>query len=237
MNFGISSIGGYHPAKLSIYQEFMETMSRSLGAGNWSIIDMLNVKYLVLANPLPENPLFNQVWEGTNYRGDRRIVYENPRALPRVFFVDQYRVAPGADALTALGAGVDASQIVLLERAPSVEPRSREGATATISSYGFNEIRIDASLASPAILVLSEIFYPAWKVFVDGNKGEIIRANHILRAVALPEGNHEVVFRYDSSLLKRSLAVSVATLGITMTVLLLSVVVSLRGGGTWKRSS
>ncbi|MEE9270373.1 MAG: hypothetical protein V3V49_08925, partial [Candidatus Krumholzibacteria bacterium] len=239
MIFGIASIGGYHAAKLSIYQEFVEMMDGVLSRGDFSIINMLNVKYLVLANPLPEDSLYEQVWEGTNYRGERRIVYQNPGVLPRAFFVDEYRVAPGKEALAMLASadGVDTSRMVLLEKAPSIEPRSRDGASAIIREYEFNEIRLDASLASPAILVLSEIFYPAWKVFVDGDEGEIIRANHILRAVALPEGDHEVVFRYDSSLLKRSLAVSVTTFIIALTLVLFSVVVRIRGGETWKRSS
>jgi hypothetical protein len=239
MNFGIASIGGYHAAKLSIYQEFLEMMDGVLNRGDYNIINMLNVKYLVLANPLPENLPFEQVWEGKNYRGERRIVYHNPWVLPRAFFVDEYRVASGKEALATLASagGVDTSRMVLLEKAPSIEPRSREGASATVSAYEFNEIRLNASLASPALLVLSEVFYPAWKVFVDGSEGEIIRANHILRAVALPEGDHEVVFRYDSSLLKRSFVVSVATFIIALTLVLFSMVVRIRGGGMWKRSS
>ncbi|MFQ5510758.1 MAG: hypothetical protein ACE5EO_02815 [Candidatus Krumholzibacteriia bacterium] len=239
MNFGISSIGGYHPAKLSIYEEFLQVLGTAFPAGNSGIIDMLNVKYLVLATPLPENPLYKQVWEGTNYRGERRIVYQNPRALDRVFFVDRYRVVPGDRELALLGSGrdIDTSREALLDRQPAIEPRSREGATASIRKYGFNEIRIDASLASPAILVLSEIFYPAWKVSIDGREGEVMRADHILRGVALPEGDHEVVFRYDSSLLKRSLSVSVVTFVVALTVLLFSLAVRMRGGGTWTRSS
>ena len=238
MNFGISSIGGYHPAKLLIYEEFMRAMEEALQKGYIGIIDMLNVKYLVAGNPLPDNPVFKKVWEGTNYKGERQIVYENGRMLPRVFLVGGYEVAKSDEALQLLASGArDPRATVLLNEEPAIRPVSADGATAAITGYGFNEIHVDASLPSPAILVLSEIFYPKWRVWVDGEEGEIIQANHILRAVALPAGDHQIVFLYDRSLLKKSLIVSVVTFAIALVALLVSGVRNLRGVRECKHSS
>jgi uncharacterized membrane protein YfhO len=44
--------------------------------------------------------------------------------------------------------------------------------------------------------VLSEIYYPGWKVFIDGNEAEISSAYQVLRLVTLPEGSHSVQFVY-----------------------------------------
>ncbi len=55
-----------------------------------------------------------------------------------------------------------------------------------------NSIRIRADGAG--LLVLSEIAYPGWKVFVDGKNAEMLRPHGILRGVALSEGRHSVAF-------------------------------------------
>lgn len=238
MNFGISSIGGYHPAKLSIYEEFMEALAPALQRGDFRMVNMLNARYLITSTPLTENPIFKALWRGVDYQGAEKFVYENLEALPRIFFVDRFEVRPGAQALSQLATdrNLDVSETVLLETAPSLVPVSDEGATATITRYKLNEIRIDATLTSPAILVLSEVYYPRWQVWVDGERGEVIRANHVLRAVPLAAGRHEVVFRYDSSLLRRSLAISISVFSLAVCLLLVSVFYHVWGRVKWKRS-
>ena len=130
--------------------------------------------------------------------------------------------------------GIDLSETVLLEKEPAIRPVSRAGATASITRYSLDEIRVDAKLAAPAILVLSEVFYPKWKVYVDGEEGEILKADYVLRAVSLPAGEHEVVFRYDTATVERGLEVSVGTLAVVLTILLASSA-ALRGKLRWKR--
>jgi hypothetical protein len=238
MNFGISSIGGYHPAKLTIYEEFMQAMGVALQRGNLQPVNMLNVRYIVSANPLPENPVWLPRWDGTDYEGKRRYVYENIEAMPRLFFVDQVEIAAGTEALNRmLAPGVNLSKSAFVDRAPAVTPVSAEGAQARVTSRRFNEIRVDASLPSAALLVLSEIYYPRWKVEVDGQPGEILRANHILRGVSLPAGEHELVFSYNDSLLKKSRLVSRVTLLVAVIVMMVAVLMQLRGRAQWKHSS
>jgi hypothetical protein len=238
MNFGISSIGGYHPAKLAIYKEFIDGLEIAVRRDDYRMADMLNVRYLVTSNPIDEDPAFEMLWRGMDYNGQEKFVYENKRALPRVFFVDRFEVRPGSQALQALltDRRLDVSQTAVLEKAPSIEPVSREGAAATITEYRLNEIRVQASVPSPALMVMGEIYYPSWQVEVDGQPGEIIRANHILRAVSLPAGEHDIVFRYDMSLLKKSLTLSVVTFAIALGILILAMASNLRGRMIWKRS-
>ena len=45
-------------------------------------------------------------------------------------------------------------------------------------------------------MVLSEVYYPNWKVFVDGIEKPMLRCHYSLRGVALEKGNHTVVFKY-----------------------------------------
>lgn len=230
MNFGVSTIGGYQPAKLMIYEEFLQqALPASLSRGNYQLVDMLNVRYILSSAPFPEHPRFRAAWQGTNAEGRQQYIYENMGALPRVFLIDRYRVATGETALSLLGsATVNVRDEVILDREPAVAPRSREGATATVARWGFNEIRIDASLPDACILVLSEVYYPDWKATVDGEPADVLQANHILRALALPAGEHEIVFRYDTSLLKRGLTISVSTFAVALLALVGAVVVTRR---------
>ena len=239
MNFGISSLGGYHPAKLSMYADFIEALEAALEKSNYHLIDMMNARYVVTSHPFPDVPFFDLVWEGVDFEGRQRRVYENTRAMPRLFFVDRYRTLEPEEILAILPTlpsnGIDLSETVLLETEPGVRPVSKAGAEASITHYALNEIRVDAKLRSPAILVLSEVFYPRWKVYVDGKEGKVLKADYLLRAVALTAGDHDIVFRYDAALLKRGLTVSVATFAAVLLVLAASSGLALRRRLNWKR--
>ena len=46
-------------------------------------------------------------------------------------------------------------------------------------------------------MVLANVFYPGWKVKVDGHEAGLYRADSVLRAVFVPAGGHEIEFIYD----------------------------------------
>lgn len=238
MNFGIASIGGYHAAKLSAYQEFVDVLDAAISSGDLQLLNILNVRYIVASNPFPENPAIEEVWRGTDHQGTGKVIYRNKDDLGRIYFVDTYRVAPDGEALEALASGgIDLSSIVLLDHAPEIEPVSSEGARAMIREYGLGEIKIGVELPAPTIMVLSEVYYPRWKLEVDGRPWKIHRANYILRAVSLPEGSHELVFAYDSSLLKSSLIISVVTFSLAILLLIASGLTQIRSRWKCKHSS
>ena len=63
---------------------------------------------------------------------------------------------------------------------------------AVITSYSLNEIGLEAEAASEGYLVLSEVYYPGWRAYVDGAEEPLLRANYAFRAVYLEPGLHEV---------------------------------------------
>jgi hypothetical protein len=196
MGFGIESLGGYHAAKLKIYDDFVRRMNEALQAGAWGPFHMLNARYLVVPGRLTDFEFLEPVF---TFR-DRLVVYENHAAMPRAWLVGNYRVAPGEEALDAvLSSGFEPDSLAYLSRPPSVEPGPTEGGRVEMRSHTPNRIVLETSCPQPALLVLSEVHYPAWKARVDGRDREILRADYLLRALALEEGNHEVVFEFDST--------------------------------------
>jgi hypothetical protein len=74
--------------------------------------------------------------------------------------------------------------------------RASEASKATIRSLKPERISIDVSTDGEGFLVLTDQYYPGWEARVDGIPTRIYRANYLFRCVAVPAGQHEVVFIY-----------------------------------------
>jgi hypothetical protein len=128
-------------------------------------------------------------------------VYENPRAMPRVLLATDWRVADFAEMIRAGGwPDLDPRKTVLLEHAPPVFPTpiasdEREG-SVRIVRYSYSTIIIDADAPSSGIVVLNDVWHPWWRAKLDGAPAEILKANVLFRAVAVPPGLHQVRFEF-----------------------------------------
>jgi hypothetical protein len=217
MVFRIFSLGGYHAAKLESYQDIMDTMFASFNGGviPFNILNMLNAKYILATAPLfEENVLFPLVWRRGN-----AYVYENTKVLPRAFLVDRFRIMePGRILKTLLAADFDPAREVLLEEEPLVVPESSEGSSVEITEYGLNRIVLQARIARPCMLVLSEIAYRDWQALVDGTHVPLLTANYCLRALPLTPDNHEIQCVFKSNILINSLIVSIVVFCVVATV-------------------
>jgi uncharacterized membrane protein YfhO len=84
-----------------------------------------------------------------------------------------------------------ANQSAALAEAPL-----RSASVARITQYDLHRVEVEAEMAVPGILVLSDTYYPGWEVTVDGLPAPLLRVNHALRGVYLPAGTHRVVLRF-----------------------------------------
>ncbi|MCX7837645.1 MAG: YfhO family protein [candidate division WOR-3 bacterium] len=78
-----------------------------------------------------------------------------------------------------------------------------------ILKYDIDEILIEAETNYPAILLLSEIYYPEWQAKVENKKEEIYEANYLLRAVPIKEGKHIIRFYYDKKNILIGLSITI----------------------------
>lgn len=205
--FGIASVGGYHAAKPALYEKFYDGVLKP-GKITFGVLAALNVKYLIGPGYMPATDVFSLVHDGSEK------IYQFNGVLPRAFLVDSVAVLANEDSVLAAMTTISfdpSKTALLLEPAPS-KTVTKEGSSVRIVSYGFNEIDIEASIARPCFMVLSELYYPDWKAEIDGSDGKIYRTDFLLRGLPLSPGNHVIKFFYDSRSMKRGLLLSVSAL-------------------------
>jgi len=83
-----------------------------------------------------------------------------------------------------------------------------------ITEYSLNKISMDVEASENGFLLLSEVYYPAWKAYVDGKETEIFRTDYSMRSIYLEKGNHKVEFVYESDTFETGMYISFAFLGI-----------------------
>jgi hypothetical protein len=81
------------------------------------------------------------------------------------------------------------------------------------------EVSLEATLATEGYLVLADTFYPGWTAALDGVAVPVRRADVLFRAVKVPEGRHEVAFRYAAAPFHRGLLLCLAGLLVGCAVL------------------
>ena len=97
--------------------------------------------------------------------------------------------------------------------------RPSEPDSTEILAWAPKWIRIHTRSVDPTILLLNEHWAPGWQATVDHQAVTVLRANHLMRAVSVPAGEHEVVFHFRPPM--KTLWISLGTmLALTGAVLL-----------------
>ncbi|MBI5876065.1 MAG: YfhO family protein [Chloroflexi bacterium] len=139
----------------------------------------------------------SRVWQS-----DALNVYEVPDPLPRVFVVYDVTAADTREAALAWLANPqsDVQNAAVVEDALSLlKPRTGLRATpARLRSYGALDVQVEADAQAPGLLVLTDVLYPGWRVWVDGVEQPIVRADYLFRGVWIGAGSHQVAFRFES---------------------------------------
>ncbi|RIK46591.1 MAG: hypothetical protein DCC58_02635, partial [Chloroflexi bacterium] len=226
----LEDVQGYNPVQSRRFVEYMTMLNghpqeyhdANVYAGGLRspLLDLLNVRFiLVPAEFPPERADLRRLVDTypTVYADNDVRILENTEALPRMWIVHEALQVNAGEALPLLAEGeVDPRQTALLERpAPALEPASDPEIEYTQILYDQpDRIRLTTYTSAPGLLMLSETYDPDWRAYVDGKPAEIFVANHLLRAVALPEGGHIVELRYEPPTLRFGMAVSVTTASI-----------------------
>ena len=169
------SVGGYHGAKLSRYQDMID---RHLSYLHEGVLDMLNVRYIIDA-PTADGVYLRETANGAAWMVQSVVRASSPQEeIEAVGKIDTKREAVMTDEYLPENFNFSEGEITLEEYRP-------------------NYLRYKATAQGDALVVFSEIFTKqGWSVSIDGEKARPLRADYILRAVELPAGEHTVEWRY-----------------------------------------
>lgn len=150
------------------------------------------------------------------YRSEDAVVYHNHDALPRAFLVHQAQAVP--DDGEALGLlthpDFDPRDAVLLaaEQTATLQPAMTDLDKAQLLVYDSRRVVLDVQSESDSYLVLTDTWYPGWRVRVDGQEAPLLRADLVFRSVYLSAGSHRVEFEYVPELFRLGCWISAGAL-------------------------
>jgi hypothetical protein len=177
------------------YNDFLDFINLLPLEKRVNLLRALNIRHVVAFKPLevPGMRLISRFPEHFSW------LYEIDAAVPRVYIAPRaIHETEKARTLEMLASGdFDPRAQVVLNEPASMGDNLESGGAARIVRYANNRVVVHASLEGWGTLVLTDSYYPGWKVFVDGREGRVLRANHFFRGVRLAPGIHEVEFRYE----------------------------------------
>jgi hypothetical protein len=197
--FGLESVGGYHPAKLKITNDFIQ---KTKNISSFSLMKMLNVHYIISQQPI-QFPGLVEVFKGKMRSGRGVIsptVYELKDKLPRAWFVEKVE-AKSNDQLWRMinESNFNPEDIAYIK---SDDDRAGVYSKGTINNIekSIHTLRLNVSCEEIGFLLVSEVHYPLrWKCTIDGQPAETIETNKLIRGIIIPKGEHTVKFIYDRS--------------------------------------
>jgi hypothetical protein len=174
------------------------------------LLDMMNVKYLLSPQRLSNEETAGSAWSFVAGLAGFSI-YENPRALPRFWLVNQ--VIPARDEDEAARLMFDPRfrperQAVVEGFNLPLEPDTDIHGRVAVVTYGARTIELAVEADRPALLASSEAHYPGWRAWIDGREAALFYTNIAFRGLMIPAGQHRVVMRFEPHVLTWCAAIS-----------------------------
>lgn len=221
------SLGGYHGAKLRRYQDLIDSAinteySRfianarqgSFDLADYRVLNMLNARYIVFG-PGADNVIDNPNANGNAWFVKEVVPVESPGdELAQVVKINSKTTA-----------AVDVSKFKLDRKEYEVD----SAASIQLVDYQPNKLVYQSTNAQPGFAVFSEIYYPkGWRITVDGQPAEILRANYVLRAMPLSAGTHKIEMIFDPAPYRVGNPISAAAGWVVVVMVLGAIGMSLR---------
>jgi hypothetical protein len=178
------SIGGYHAARLKIYEDLINR--QLINYPNCDpVIDMLNTKYIIRAK-----------------HGGGDTIIENKNNLGPVWFADKLIFQPTAmDVMNDLTYFDPKQQAILFTvdsakvTPPDTATTKKDTAMISLVQNENDEVSYLAQSNHRHFAVFSEVYYKrGWRAWVDDKEAPIIRTNYVLRGLSIPAGRHVIRF-------------------------------------------
>lgn len=189
------SVGGYHGAKLSRYQDMIDHYLSKMDEG---VLDMLNVRYIIAGEKAED-------------------VVPRQSALGAAWMVQNVVRATSAAEEIALVGQVDKRNVAVVSEEFMPEKLSFGQGEIRLVEYHPQYLKYEYEADADALAIFSEIYTrQGWSAKIDGVEVAPLRADYILRALELPQGKHTVEWHYRAP---RWSLVEGITLAFSLTIL------------------
>ncbi len=242
-----SSVGGYHAAKLRRYQELIEAhiapeMSKVYEALRQAPMDTIAMMERQTPYPIydlsvvntdslfPVINMLNTRWFilGAGEKGEVKMPVENTTAMGNAWFVTDIQwVANANEELDALGQ-VNLRKTAVVAKADFDFLKAGGEGTVKLTAYEANEAKYEIESDKGGLVVFSEVYYPGWTATIDGQPAEVGRADYVLRAINVPAGHHEVVFKFDPQSIHTTETIAYVALGVLILLVVTAIVLNLK---------
>ncbi|MBF6597119.1 MAG: hypothetical protein ITF98_02730 [Fermentimonas sp.] len=235
---------------MALQQDIFNTQGQldSVDANSFKVINMLNTKWVIMpAQDGSTLPVENPHAMGNAWFVDRITFVDNAdeeiAALTNIdlkneavahkefesvlegFDLDAIpqpvSVQPDSDQSNANQSIQDQSTLLHSEIAqPSLDQPAPQS-TIKLVDYDSDYLIYEVDAIKDELAIFSDVYYPkGWQVSIDGEPAEMIRANYILRALAIPAGAHKVQFRFEPQSIKTTDGIAYAALLIMLFTLI-----------------
>jgi uncharacterized membrane protein YfhO len=178
-----NSIGGYHPAKVRIYQDLIE--NKALTENDSAILNMLNAKYFIKKNE----------------EGQTLSYTKNDKAMGNAWLVKNILYVKNAraemDSLDTFNPRETAIVQESFKSSIPIQPVFDSAATISLVKNDNDVVTYSFNAATNQFAVFSEVYYKSgWKAYIDGKEAPIIKVNYVLRGLSVPAGKHDIKFEF-----------------------------------------
>lgn len=178
------TVGGYNPAKLSIYQDLIENQWYKF-PNCMPTLNMLNTKYVISGNIATDT-------------------IPNKEALGNVWFVKGIQYQKDAAGVMKALDNFNPKDTAIIEEKDKIADLTNlehdSAANISLLKNNNDDILYTATTSKKQLAVFSEIYYNlGWKAYIDNKESPIVKVNYVLRGLVIPAGKHEIKFEFRPS--------------------------------------
>jgi hypothetical protein len=192
------SVGGYHAAKLRIYQDLIEKYFA--GNLNTGVLNMLNTRYIIVGDPSTNEP---------------SLINNRDSAYGNCWLVRHVKVVKDrATALQSLGTTLLKDTAIIEEELAKtiIQPSADSNSLIRMTKFSPDTIEYEAYCAGSEFAVFSEIYYPkGWNAYVNDQQVDYQNVNYVLRGLSLPAGQHKIRFVFEPASFKNGVSIMYAS--------------------------
>jgi hypothetical protein len=221
---GLDEIQGYSPVQLLRYWRLVRRVDRVplfYSAGTFQslppqVLKLFAVRWVITTKSSVAG------WTPVAREG-QVVLYRVPDSEERASIVHAWQQHTVDQGLTAvLAAGFDPDQTAIVEDQPRLagvdleqRPTSPKG-VATYDETGPGHVLIRTTTNFPGLAVIRNAFDKGWHAKLDGHDAQLLVADYMMQAVAVPGGRHVVELKYRDPWIGSGLLVSGVAWGLLL---------------------